>query len=204
MSTLEARDATTELGDVVARGVSFTCNIKDKAQCTTCPKPTKKQGKCLKGAKCKRDIDPRKTIHVIMDSIASGSWGPGDVLETAGLSVCSVMVVYSQDKFVMAHIPPARAAGTTLVSSMDVIEEYKTKMTAAFHAEHMTAVTTSAYLLVSSKMATEEQTAMRQWFADVHVPVTPHTYHRNDAYPGSGNLVFTRETEAWPPIISFG
>lgn len=201
MSVPEARDATTELGNIIARG--STCKLKTKTMCTSCPKPKVKKGKCPKGAKCKRDVEPR--IVVGMDSIASGQWSAGQLLETGGLSACSVMAVYDQNSFVMAHIPPARASGNppTLVdTSIQVINEYTGKMTTKFNAARM--VGARGVLLVSNLMGHAEQNAMRQWFASVGVQVSVQTYNPNDAIQGSGNLVISRETgTGWPPSVSF-
>lgn len=111
-----ARDAASELGSIVApRGL--TCKATD-AQCTKCPKPTVKKGKCPKGAKCKRELlDARAEVG--MDSIGEGSWGPGELIETPGLSYCSVMAVCMQ------FHTPFRCSGVHFKDPQTMIQEQK-------------------------------------------------------------------------------
>ncbi|KAK7914199.1 hypothetical protein PG985_011902 [Apiospora marii] len=213
-SAVSSRDtATTELGKIVAR--AFTCSIKDKAQCTKCPKAKLKKVKCPKGSKCKRASDSHsgeqyedvqfleaRVDPVPMDGISWGEWGPGKELETGGLSACSVMVVYDQNKWVMGHIPPARARGTTLdQTGAEVIDDYKSRMTKRFDELHMQ--NPESYLLVSELLSSEKQNSLRQWFQSHNLHPTVRPYGHQDVLPGSGNFVLSRQARPWPPTVSF-
>ncbi|KAK8122878.1 hypothetical protein PG984_011548 [Apiospora sp. TS-2023a] len=190
-------------------------SIKNKAQCTKCPKAKVKKVKCPKGSKCKRTGDSHvggededvqsleaRVDPVPMDGISWGEWGPGKELATGGLSACSVMVVYDQNKWVMCHIPPARARGTTLdQTSAEVIDDYKNRMTQRYNELHMQ--NPQSYLVVSQLMDTANQNSLRQWFQSHGLHPTVKTYGPQDVLPGSGNFVLSREARPWPPTLSF-
>lgn len=169
-----------------------------------------KDGTCPVGAVCKRSpvedgdndirsLDARASVP--FDTIRSGTWTPGKVIETAGLSVCSVMAVYDQNKWVMAHIPPSRASGGVLtVTGQDVIDEYKAGMTTKYNAAGMTGA--QGYLLVSNLLDVSEQNSMQQWFNQNGINVIVQLYTPDQAFVGSGNFVISREAVAWPPIVT--
>jgi hypothetical protein len=112
------------------------------------------------------------------------------------------MAVYDQNRWVMAHIPPAREDGRELIAtSAQVIQEYEQAMTTRFTSARMQSP--QGYLLMSNMLGAAEQQTMRQWFQQNNVPVTVKIYSPNDVITGSGNLVFSREAQVWPPSISF-
>ncbi|KAL1860687.1 hypothetical protein Daus18300_009030 [Diaporthe australafricana] len=207
VSIPEAHDAATQLGSIVAPR-DLTCKATDP-QCISCPKSTVKKGKCPKGAKCTEKRLDARDAEVGMDSIGEGEWGPGELIETPGLSFCSVMAVYDQNKWVMAHIPPGRMStkqGETkpslVATGEDVIREYTAKMTTKFNSAQMTGA--RGYLLMSEAMGADEQQLMRQWFQSVHITPEVKVYnYQRDTVKGSGNFVIARNEAAWPPSISF-
>lgn len=220
-TAVEAPGAATELSTIVAR--AFSCPAKAKSQCTTCPKPPKtaktaKKGKCpkgKKGKKCKRseealedaEVEEEQQNNIIearveigMDSIGSGKWASGDLLETPGLSACTVMAVYDKTNWAMAHIPPARGTNQGLAKTgMEVINEYKEKMTTRSGVASMKEP--RGYLLTSTLLGDEERDALRAWFRANGVSLTEKTYSPGNA--GSGNFAISRETKSWPPLVSF-
>lgn len=135
-----------------------------------------------------------------MDSIGAGPWKDGQNIETSGLSACSVMAVYDKTKFAMAHIPPARAAnGELSMTGTEVINEYKAKLTTRSSVSSMKQP--KGYLLMSSLLDEDKRELMRQWFRDNNVQFKENIYSPDNA--GSGNLVISRETKSWPPLVSF-
>lgn len=128
-NVVATRDAANELGSIVARA-PFTCPAQASNQCKVCPRaPTaaykpKQNGQpmrkstCPQGKECKREEEieyeeaeeePELNIlearvEIPMNGIGAGSWKDGEVLQTSGLSVCSVMAVYDKEKFGMAHV----------------------------------------------------------------------------------------------------
>ncbi|KAI1849998.1 hypothetical protein JX265_003371 [Neoarthrinium moseri] len=206
-SVVKARDASTEFGDVVAR--ALTCS--GTTQCTTCPGPNVKSGKCPVGANCKRSIDEDGEPHVSslearvkipFDRIKSGNWGPGKVIETAGLSFCSVMAVYDQGKWIMAHIPPAREENGQLINTgEDVIDGFKEAMTSKYNDANMQGP--QGYLLVNTVLDPDLLRSMQSWFQQRNIPTVVQPYTREQTIAGSGNFVISREAVAWPPIVTF-
>lgn len=210
LATSKPQDATTQLGKIVER--DFICKFKSKTACITCPTPKLETGKCPEGAKCKRGLEPRELLDprtkVPFDKIKSAAWKPGNIIETSGLSACSVMAVYDQNHWAMAHVPPARAdpknPAVLIATAQDVIDEYKAAMTAAMKAAHMVGAQAKGYLLVSNMMGQEERQSMQQWYHQAGVvQLTVHGYDAEQTIPGSGNLAISRETHAWPPSVSF-
>lgn len=107
----------------------------------------------------------------------------------------------------MVHIPPSRAStapGTNTLSivttNAEVIREYTAKMTTKFNSARMTGA--RGYLLISDTMGEAERQLMRQWFQGVNITPQEKIYNKDrDIVSGSGNLVISRETAAWPPSI---
>lgn len=111
------------------------------------------------------------------------------------------MAVYDENKWVMAHIPPARASGNVLIATgEEVVQAYKESLTAKYSDAQMQ--NPLGYLLISTWLDEGLRQSMRQWFQDNNVALTEKVYSPEDMISGSGNLAISREAHNWPPTIS--
>jgi hypothetical protein len=135
-----------------------------------------------------------------MDAIDSGSWGPGDIIYTEGLSVCSVLAVFDENKWIMSHVPPARIENGKITSTLDLINEYtkvtKSKISGMKNPE--------GYLLISKNMETKEQDAPRKFIKDNKISVREKIYeYGKDVKADKGIFKISREgKDGWPPAFS--
>ncbi|TRX92082.1 hypothetical protein FHL15_006949 [Xylaria flabelliformis] len=193
---VESRDAATQLHKIFAR--DFQCNIDDKEQCTSCPKiqqsgkPHPADGK---------SVEARADIP--MNAIGSGKWDKGDVLETHGLSVCTVLAVWDKNNWIMVHIPPAREgnAGELDATSEDLIKEYLGKMESRWNEKKWD--NAEGFLLMSTYLAKNLQDDLERWYDNKGIRKTIQLYSPNGVIAGSGNLAISREAQDYPPTISF-
>ncbi|KAK5630865.1 hypothetical protein RRF57_006580 [Xylaria bambusicola] len=171
----------------------FQCPVDNKDECTSCPDILFDGG----------SISAR--FDIPMNAIGSGEWKGGDVLESHGLSVCTVMALWDKDHWitVVAHIPPAREGdnGGLAATGQDVVDEYKRKF-----AERYDDVAWDGpvgYLLVSEYLDGDLKTSLEDWFMDRDITPTVETYSPSDVMAGSGNLVISREGQDYPPAVVY-
>ncbi|KAI0543583.1 hypothetical protein F4679DRAFT_568162 [Xylaria curta] len=191
-----SRDAASQLGKIVTRDI--TCNAgatNANPQCTTCPDIT------LNG----KTVTLTRRVDVPMNAMGQGQWsaGPTGILETGGLSVCTVILIYDQNHWIMAHVPPAREGTNGLAAtSQDLITEYTTKIGNAFN--DYTWSSPEGYLLMSTLLDTTLQNQLTTWMDGLGVRRSDSTYSPSQAISGSGNFVASRQAEPYPPRITFG
>ncbi|KAI1734080.1 hypothetical protein F4680DRAFT_454265 [Xylaria scruposa] len=193
---VESRDAATQLHKIFAR--EFQCNIDDKKQCTSCPKiqqsgkPHPADGK---------SVEARAEIP--MNAIGSGKWDKGDNLETAGLSVCTVLAVWDKENWIMVHIPPAREGndGKPVKTSEDLINEYLKKMDDRWKEKNWD--NPAGYLLMSTWLDQKLRDDVEKWYDERGIAKIIKTYSPGDVIVGSGNLEISRQAQDYPPKISF-
>ncbi|RWA06874.1 hypothetical protein EKO27_g8239 [Xylaria grammica] len=169
----------------------FQCPVDNKDECTSCPDIL------FNGD----SISARADIP--MNAIGSGSWRGGDVLETHGLSVCTVMALWDRDHWIMVHIPPAREGnnGNLAATGQDLVDEYKGKFADRYNAESWNEPV--GYLLVSEYLDGDLKTNLEDWFKDRNIDPTVETYSPSDVMDGSGNLVISREGQDYPPAVVY-
>ncbi|KAI1348127.1 hypothetical protein F5Y01DRAFT_307051 [Xylaria sp. FL0043] len=186
---LESRNVATQLRKLFAR--DFTCDIDDTAQCTSCPDVL------LNGNSVRARAD------IPMNAIGWGSWKGGDVIETHGLSVCTAVVVYDKNHWIMAHIPPAREGddGGLAATGEDLINEYLGKFTDLYAGYEWSEP--EGYILMSSYLAEDLQQKLADWFDNREIPATKQLYTPDEVVAGSGNLAISREAADYPPMIYF-
>ncbi|KAI1361871.1 hypothetical protein F5Y08DRAFT_355767 [Xylaria arbuscula] len=169
----------------------FTCPVDSSDECTSCPDIL------FDGS----SISARADIP--MNAIGSGSWKGGDVLESHGLSVCTVMALWDKDHWIMAHIPPAREDGNggLAATGQDLVDEYKGKFDDRYEEQSWDEPV--GYLLVSEYLADDLKTNLEDWFKDRDITPTVETYTPDDVMDGSGNLVISREGADYPPQVVY-
>jgi hypothetical protein len=142
------------------------------------------------------DFVKRVTKKVDMDDAKAYDWKAGDQMETTGISVCSVLVVYTKDKIGMAHIPQGRIVGNTYMPGQEVVTDLTTKLGTAFG--RMTGAT--AVLYHHPSLDAERVTQVRNWA--IAQGVTPQVVPFSATISGSGTFNIQRFGDAWPPHLS--
>lgn len=184
----ESRDASTQLNEIFARVSS--CGKEDMTQCTACPDII------VPASSTKRDVVP-------MNGIGHGEWKAGETIETHGLSVCTVIAVWDEEHWIMAHIPPAREGnnGELAATNEELINEYLAKADDRWN--NYTWDRPLGLSLVSIFIDPDLREKLSQWFKAKGILTNEQTYSPNDLIQGSGNLVLSREGADYPPNISF-
>ncbi|KAI1263451.1 hypothetical protein F5Y18DRAFT_438136 [Xylariaceae sp. FL1019] len=197
---VKSRDAVSLLGEIVTRQI-ITCvpgTLSADPQCTTCPNITL-GGNVLT---LTRRVD---AVEVPMNAMAQGQWSAGTsgILETGGLSACTVILVYDQNNFIMAHVPPAREGkyGQLAADNQDLINEYTTKIGNAF--KDYTWDQPQGYILMSTMLNTDLQHQLTTWMDGLGVWRLSSVYSPWQVWKHSGNFVASREARPYPPIITF-
>ncbi|KAI0514358.1 hypothetical protein F5B22DRAFT_611263 [Xylaria bambusicola] len=173
------------------RDDSFSCPVDGEDECTSCPDIL------FNGDSLSARVD------IPMNAIGSGSWKGGDVLESHGLSVCTVMALWDKNHWIMAHIPPAREGndGGLAATGQDLVDEYKSKFDDRYSDEDWDEPV--GYLLVSKYLDGDLKTNLEDWFKDRDIEPTVETYGPEDVMSGSGNLVISREGQDYPPAVVY-
>ncbi|KAI1176160.1 hypothetical protein F4777DRAFT_280087 [Nemania sp. FL0916] len=182
------RDSTA---DALFARDDYKCPVDNKNECTSCP-DILFDGKSISAR-----------ADVPMNAIGSGSWKKGDVLETHGLSVCTVIALWDKNHWIMAHIPPAREGsnGALAATGQDLVDEYKGKFTDRYNGQDWDGPV--GYLLVSKYLDGDLKNNLADWFRERNINPTVETYGPEDVMAGSGNLVISREGQDYPPVVVY-
>ncbi|KAF2962654.1 hypothetical protein GQX73_g10917 [Xylaria multiplex] len=142
-------------------------------------------------------------VDIPMDAIGSGSWRRGNVLESHGLSVCTVMALWDRSHWIMAHIPPARRGinGELAAMGQDIVDEYKGKFTKRYNEEDWNEPV--GYLLVSEYLDGGLKDDLEDWFKDRGILPKVQTYTLNDVWVGSGTIFISRKGRGYPPAVLY-
>jgi hypothetical protein len=142
------------------------------------------------------DFVKRVTKKVDMDDAKAYDWKSGDQMETTGISVCSVLVVYTKTKIGMAHIPQGRIVGNTYMPGQEVVTDLTNKLGTAFGSM----ASATAVLYHHPSLDAERVTQVRNWA--IAQGVTPQVVPFSATISGSGTFNIQRFGDAWPPHLS--
>jgi hypothetical protein len=138
----------------------------------------------------------RKPKPVQMDDAKAYPWGPGQEMETSGISVCSALVVYTKTRVGMAHIPQGRIEGTTYMPGTDVVTDLTTRLATDFGS--MAGATVVLHHHESLDVDIVKQ--IKTWATGKGA--TWHAEPFSGTIRGSGTFNIQRFGDAWPPHIS--
>jgi hypothetical protein len=111
----------------------------------------------------------------MMDTRAT-AWGPGDIISTPQLSVCSVVTVWDQNRVIMAHIPPGEpTANGDVMDSTATIRLYLGRIDAEM-ARAPLVNPKGAYLLASDTLPTAAKEVVRNWAVGHGITLQTRSY----------------------------
>lgn len=187
------------------------------------PKKTTKPCVPKKGKKCKRsfrddvaidvneieaavnELARRATMYVPMDSAKKHNWDAGDSIVTNGLSVCSVVAMWSKEAIMEAHIPPARLKTGKTWENVQPDDFYSTEVMLKTYLNMFSSVvgtmkSVGGYFLVSKTMSAGDRAIVTKWFSDNGVSVTVVEYTLGKD-PGKTLTIMRPKNDSWPPEV---
>lgn len=139
------------------------------------------------------DVVKRVTKKVEMDDAKAYDWGPNDEMETTGISVCSVLVIYTRAKVGMAHIPQGRIVGDIYMAGEQVI----TALTGKLRTEFGNLAGATGVLYHHPSLDAERIRQIKKWATDNGAVVRAEPF--GTTIRGSGTFSVRRFGDAWPP-----
>ena len=145
------------------------------------------------------DLIKRMSRKVAMDQAKVYPWKQGNAVETTGISVCSILVVYTRAQIGMAHIPQGRITNGQYVPGTDVINDLTRQLRAAFG--NMAGA--EAVFYHYEKLHQDEVTQITNWIAAQGIN-NPQIVSFSEPLGGSGTFEISRYSGVgWPPYVSF-
>ena len=193
---------------------------KTQAKPTAAPKPPCKP---KKGKKCKREepehddaelgeletsleelnidededaktLAARAQTQVAMYETRATPWAPGDSVWTHGLSVCSVIAVWDNNRVIMSHIPPGeRQADGDILDSPSTLTLYLGRIDAEMQRTPLIRPK-SGFFVFRSDMEAADKTLVRNWAIDNGITLQSRSYEVSP--PPGVTFTLTRPVEA--------